>query len=76
MQPKVLDLCCGLGGWADGFLAAGYEVHGYDIIDVGHYPGNLHVQDIRTLDPEVWAGQIDVLVASPPCQEFSANSMP
>jgi hypothetical protein len=25
------DLFCGLGGWAEGFLAEGYEVVGFDI---------------------------------------------
>ena len=30
-RPIVYDLFCGLGGWADGFLAEGYRVVGYDI---------------------------------------------
>lgn len=28
---KVYDLFCGLGGWAEGFLAEGYAVTGFDI---------------------------------------------
>lgn len=30
-QPLCIDLYCGLGGWADGFLAEGYRVIGFDI---------------------------------------------
>ena len=77
-QPLCLDLCCGLGGVADGFLAAGWEVHGYDVVDWG-YLGILHLQDVREVDAIVadWQGrQIDFLWASPPCREFSLQSMP
>ncbi len=31
MKPLCIDLFCGLGGWAEGFLAEGYEVIGFDI---------------------------------------------
>ena len=30
-KPLCIDLCCGLGGWAEGFLAEGYDVVGFDI---------------------------------------------
>lgn len=29
--PLCIDLYCGLGGWAEGFLAEGYDVIGFDI---------------------------------------------
>ena len=29
--PMCYDLFCGLGGWAEGFLAEGYECIGFDI---------------------------------------------
>lgn len=77
-QPLCLDLCGGLGGTAEGFLAAGYEVHGYDIVDWG-YPGILHLQDVREVDSIVaqWQGRyIHFLWASPPCREFVLHSMP
>ncbi len=37
-QPTVVDLFCGLGGWAEGFLAEGYRVIGFDITR-HRYPG-------------------------------------
>ena len=78
IKPLCVDLCCGLGGVADGFLAAGYRVVGYDIVDHG-YPGELCIQDVREVDSIVaqWQGQdITVLWASPPCQEVSLWDMP
>lgn len=47
--PLCIDLCCGLGGWAQGFIEAGFRVVGFDIALLP-YPGHLVVQDIRTLD--------------------------
>ena len=31
MKPLCIDLFCGLGGWAEGFLAEGWRVVGFDI---------------------------------------------
>ena len=30
-KPIAIDLFCGLGGWAEGFLSEGYQVFGFDI---------------------------------------------
>jgi hypothetical protein len=69
-SPVLIDLCCGTGGWADGFLAAGWEVFGFDVVDRG-YSGHLALADVRLLSGARWAGKVDLIVASPPCQEFS-----
>ena len=77
-QPLCIDLCAGLGGVAEGFLAADYDVVGYDIADHG-YPGRLIIQDVREVESIVaqWQGQdITVLWASPPCQEFTVRDLP
>jgi site-specific DNA-cytosine methylase len=71
---KAIDLCCGYGGWTQGFQDAGYEVVGYDIKKYPGYMGELIIQDINTLDASKLKG-IDVIVASPPCIEFSIVSM-
>ncbi len=31
LKPLAIDLFCGLGGWAEGFLAEGYDMIGFDI---------------------------------------------
>ena len=53
MKPLCIDLYCGLGGWAEGFLAEGYRVLGFDIerhdYGSGGYPGQLVLQDVTTL---------------------------
>ena len=74
-----IDLFCGLGGWAEGFLAEGYNVVGFDCekhdYGTGGYPGWLVLQDVLTLDGARFKNAA-VIVASPPCQEFSYMAMP
>lgn len=73
--PRALDLCCGLGGWAEGLIAAGWEVAGIDIEArfAKDYPGNFWLGDVRQFVPP---GNFDAVVASPPCQEFSRHDQP
>lgn len=72
-QPIAVDLCCGLGGWTAGLLAEGYRVVGFDIARPRSFPdGALFVQqDIATIDGHAWRGRVALIVASPPCTEFS-----
>lgn len=79
-RPLCIDLFCGLGGWAEGFLTEGYEVIGYDNGECGvellhQYPGRLVIQDVRTIDG-TRLGQAAIIVASPPCNEYSYMAMP
>lgn len=73
-KPLCIDLFCGLGGWAEGFLAEGWRCIGFDIerhdYGTGGYPGELVLQDVMTLDGRQFR-HADCIVASPPCQEFS-----
>ena len=118
----MIDLYCGLGGWASGGIAEGYRVVGFDIerheywvpeadltIDdgskgTGHvpkrgmtqgcavslglegatakprtrlmkYPAQLVLQDILTLHGKQFKDAA-LIVASPPCQEYSYMAMP
>jgi len=80
MKPLCIDLFCGYGGWARGFLDAGYRVVGYDNEPKckDHYPGEFVLQDIRDLDGQslrydnaALGTRVRVIVASPPCQRFT-----
>ena len=77
--PLAVDLFCGLGGWAEGFLAEGYHVVGFDIerhdYGCGSYPGQLVLQDARMLHGSQFP-RAACIVASPPCQEYSYRAMP
>lgn len=79
MKPVVIDLCCGLGGWSEGFLAEGYECIGYDVeahdYGTGGYPGTLILQDITQIHGSRFKDAA-VIVASPPCQKYSYMAMP
>lgn len=70
----AIDLFCGLGGWAEGFLSEGYDVVGFDI-ERRPYPGQLVLHDVCTLIGSQFS-RVAVIVASSPCQEFSYRHMP
>jgi hypothetical protein len=78
-KPLCVDIYCGLGGWASGFIAEGFDVIGFDIerhvYGEHRYPGQLVIQDALTLDGAQFKDAA-CIVASPPCQAFSWMSMP
>jgi hypothetical protein len=79
MRPLAIDLFCGLGGWTEGLLAEGYRVVGYDIeaheYDGERYPAELVIADVLDLHGAQFADAA-LIVASPPCQEYSYMAMP
>jgi hypothetical protein len=80
VKPLAIDLFCGLGGWTNGLLAEGYQVVGFDIEahdygDGKRYPAQLVIQDVLTLHGSQFKDAA-LIVASPPCQEFSYMAMP
>ncbi len=79
MKPLAIDLYCGLGGWAEGLLAVGWDVIGFDIerhhYGEHRYPGSLVIQDVLTLHGSQFK-DADLIVASPPCQGYSYRAMP
>lgn len=78
-MPLAIDLFCGLGGWTEGLLAEGYDVVGFDIerhqYGDHRYPAQLVVQDVLTLHGSQFRDAA-LIVASPPCQEYSYMAMP
>ncbi len=79
MKPLAIDLFCGLGGWTEALLAEGYDVIGFDIerheYGEHRYPGMLVIQDVTTLHGSQFK-DATLIVASPPCQEYSYMGMP
>lgn len=80
-SPLCIDLYHGLGGWAEGFVRAGWRVVGFDITDMYRETGTergpveLVIQDVLTLHGSQFKNA-NVIVASPPCQSYSWLSMP
>jgi hypothetical protein len=78
-KPLMIDLYCGLGGWAEGGIAEGYDVVGFDIerhdYGTGGYPAQLVLQSVLTLHGSQFRNAA-LIVASPPCQEYSYMAMP
>jgi len=79
VKPLAVDLYCGLGGWSEALLAEGWDVVGFDIerhqYGEEKYPAQLVLQDVLTLHGSQFRDAA-LIVASPPCQEFSYMSMP
>lgn len=71
-MKTVLDLGCGRGGWTRAFLDVGWHVIGVDVKHYPDYPSEAEFieRDMRTLERDSLCG-IDLVVSSPPCNEFS-----
>lgn len=82
MKPLAVDLCSGIGGWAEGLEAEGYDVIRVDIEDMFAATGTpkppgclLMLQDILTVHGSQFKDAA-LIVASPPCQAYSWMAMP
>jgi DNA (cytosine-5)-methyltransferase 1 len=78
-RPRLLDLFCGAGGAAMGYVRAGFEVVGVDVAGQPRYPFDFIKGDalwfLRTrgvTSPGHWGGSgFDAIHASPPCQAYT-----
>jgi hypothetical protein len=82
MRPLAIDLFTGLHGWAEGLIAAGWHVIGFDLEDMSKLLGEAKpehfsfvIQDVLTLHGAQFK-DAELIVASPPCQFFSYTAMP
>ena len=75
-KPKVIDLCCGAGGFSEGFRQAGFDI----ILGVDIWGEALesfkHNQKCDILEKDIrnvleLPFDCDVLIGSPPCQKLS-----
>lgn len=78
----VIDLYCGGGGFSEGFRQAGFEVtHAIDIDGEARKtyemndPGDTRVidADLSDFEPSDLTDDIDIVIGSPPCGEFSTS---
>ena len=65
---KVLDLFCGMGGWSKAFAEAGHDCTGIDLNNKLGYPYRFIQADLNDWVPDQ---HYDVILASPPCTQFS-----
>lgn len=69
---RLLDLYCGGGGAASGYIDVGFEVVGVDLVDhSAYYPGQF-IQANALEYVQEHGHEYDAIHASPPCQAYSA----
>ena len=74
-KPKVIDLCCGAGGFSEGFGQAGFNIilgidkwgDALESFKRNHNCDTIEI-DIKNLNE---LPDCDVVIGSPPCQSFS-----
>lgn len=79
-RPLCVELFCGMFGWSQGWHEMGGRTVGFDIDHQPYHgpvpPGDdLILQDVLTLDGRQFK-DASLILASPPCQEFSYMAMP
>lgn len=75
---RAIDLYAGVGGWSLGLKASGIDViASYEwwspAVEThrANFAGCVHQEDIRNLPLELLPTEVDLVVGSPPCTQFS-----
>lgn len=78
---KAIDLYSGIGGWSLGLQLAGIEVvasyERWGPANETNFKNNRHqaqTVDIRMLSPQNLPQEVDIIVGSPPCTQFSYSN--
>lgn len=79
VRPTVVDLFCGGGGFSEGLRQAGFEIiHAVDndvaaieTYELNHPDVDTCEEDVMEIEPGDLPKDVDVIVGSPPCTEFS-----
>ncbi len=80
MKPLAIELFCGTFGWSAGWLNQGGQAIGFDLEHLPHHGpvpngAELVLQDVLTLHGSQFKNA-DLILASPPCPEYSYLAMP
>jgi SAM-dependent methyltransferase len=70
-RPRLLDLCCGVGGASVGYERAGWDVTGVDLKPQPNYGGSTFVQADAIEYLLLHIHEFDAVHASFPCQGYS-----
>jgi len=73
-KPTVIDLCCGAGGFSEGFRQVGFEIiFGVDIWSpaLETFKCNQHSDVLEANICDLDVIDSDIIIGSPPCQCFS-----
>lgn len=73
MTPRLLDLFAGTGGAALGYVRAGFDVVGVDLVAQPRYPFEFYQGDALSYDVARLFYTADAIHASPPCQGYSPH---
>lgn len=72
MRPRLLDLCCGVGGASVGYARAGFDVVGWDVAPQPDYPYEFNLGDVLdVLSDRDYIEGFDAVHVSPPCQGYT-----
>lgn len=74
-KPILVDLFCGRGGWSRCAIRRGWKCFGFDIFP-HDYPGNLILQRLPCDTQLIRELRPDLIVASPPCEDYARRHLP